>query len=87
MAETAGLTGSPQRRHFSFNHKQLDGQPEPQHLKGIIMITHPQRSDSEREALAQKYLSLVKRIVRAWGRVDIAEAESDCCLKLVRAYQ
>jgi RNA polymerase sigma factor (sigma-70 family) len=44
----------------------------------------PQRSESEREALAQKFLPLVKRIVRAWGGVDIAEAESDCCLKLVQ---
>lgn len=43
-----------------------------------------QRSDAEREALANKYLPLVRRLVRAWGGVDIAEAESDCCLKLVR---
>jgi RNA polymerase sigma factor (sigma-70 family) len=42
-----------------------------------------QRSDAEREVLSEKYLPLVKRIVRAWGGVDIAEAESDSCLKLV----
>jgi RNA polymerase sigma factor (sigma-70 family) len=48
------------------------------------MMPAIQRSDAEREALANKYLPLVRRLVRAWGGVDIAEAESDCCLKLVR---